>query len=81
MILYTATWCSKCKMIKPFVADHVTIQLVDDWDNDAAAAVGLKGIPTLQTDDGVLHPIISIDDLEKYGAKKCNTLTQQQQSC
>lgn len=70
MKLYTATWCSKCRMIKPFVADSVEIQLVDDWSNGEAEAIGLKGIPTLQTDDGELHPIISIQDLEKYGAKK-----------
>ena len=70
MILYTASWCSKCRQIKSFVADGVEIVNVDDWSDDEISAVGLKGLPTLQTDDGNLYTVMSINDLQKYGAKK-----------
>lgn len=70
MKLYTASWCSKCRQIKSFVADGVEIVNVDDWSDDEISAVGLKGLPTLQTDDGNLYPVMSINDLQKYGAKK-----------
>lgn len=70
MKLYTATWCSKCRQIKGFVSADVEIINVDDWSDDEISTLGLKGLPTLQTDDGELHPIVSINDLQKYGAKK-----------
>lgn len=70
MILYSATWCTKCRQIKNFVADHVKIEIVDNYTDEEIKELGLKGLPTLQTDDGELHPIVSTKDLEKYGAKK-----------
>lgn len=70
MKLYTATWCSKCKMIKPFLSPKVQIVDVTNWTDDQVRELGLKGLPTLQDDGGVLYPINSVKDLEKYGAKK-----------
>lgn len=70
MILYSATWCTKCRQIKNFVSDKVKIEIIDSWSEEEIKKIGLKGLPTIQTDDGELHPIASTKDLEKYGAKK-----------
>lgn len=67
MKLYTASWCAKCRTIKNFLADTVQIVNVDTLSETPSE---LKTLPTLETDDGCLHPVESVKDLVKYGAKK-----------
>lgn len=69
MILYTANWCSKCRLIKKFVKDTVKIVEVDKFTWEEIEKIGLKALPTLQTDDGKLHNIQSAKDLIAFNAK------------
>ena len=68
--LYTASWCAKCRTIKPFVKDGVEIVDITNWTEQEIATVGLKSVPTFETNDGKLVPLTSVKDLEACGGKK-----------
>ena len=62
MILWTANWCVPCKAIKPYIISNFpNIQIMDVDDCINTRPEGLKTVPTLQTQSGLItggDPII-----------------------
>ena len=61
--VYSATWCKRCKELKPeietvCIAAGATLKYIDatDWDDDAIEAANIRSLPTLRTRIGSDQP-------------------------
>lgn len=66
MILFTATWCKYCKVVKNFLDKNpeITIEICDvDQNMELPAQHGVKQLPALLKDDGELM-VESLDIIE-----------------
>lgn len=57
MVLFTATWCKYCKVVKKFLDENpgIEIEICDvDKDMNLPAKHGVRQLPALLKDDGSL---------------------------
>lgn len=58
MKIYTASWCQPCKQLKQWLSQNVKeidVEFIDiDVNEQSARDAGIRGIPSLQLDDGTL---------------------------
>lgn len=66
-ILYSASWCSNCPAAKKTLDTlGVEYTVIDIDDNpEAAQAAGIRGIPTIFTEDGEMYTTATLPKLKE----------------